>query len=435
MFALLLGHGGGLLATTTTSSWPQWRGAGGLGISAETNVLLEWNAQQGVRWRTPIPGQGHSSPVVINGRVFLTTDLSGEIVPGAKAVTHYMNGEVFKHPDSMGADRKHEFRVLCLDADSGKTLWSKVAYAGTVFDDRHRKSSYAAPTIAAVADRVFAFFGSEGLYCYSAQGALLWSNRLEGIPQLGLGTGTSPVLSERAVILQCDQDEATNSFIVAFDKKSGKQLWRTARQVSVSWATPIIVNQDGREQVITSGMETIISYDAATGAELWRHEGLENNAVPSPVASRETVYLVAGYPKKRTLAIGLTGRGDLTGSTNLLWKYERGSGYVPSPLLLGNDFYLMSDGGALTCLDARTGTVRYDTERLPAPARFTASPVAVAGHLLLTSEEGDTFVIKAGPKHEFVRKNSVGENVFASLALADGRIFIRGETNLICIGR
>ena len=271
--------------------------------------------------------------------------------------------------------------------------------------------------------------------CYNFHGALVWSNHLGGIAQLGMGPGAPPVLTQKAVVLQCDQNKGTNSFVAAFDKRTGKQLWRVARRVSASWSTPVVATANGREQVIASGTEAIIAYDAESGAELWRHEGLQNNAVPSPVAGPDVVYLVAGYPKKRALAIRLGASGDLTGTTNVLRQYDRGGGYVPSPILVGADFYLMADNGALTCLDARTGAVRYESERPPSPARFTASPVAVNGHLLLTSEEGDTFVVKAGAKHEFVRKNPLGEKVFASLALADGRIFIRGETNLFCIGR
>jgi outer membrane protein assembly factor BamB len=183
--------------------------------------------------------------------------------------------------------------------------------------------------------------------------------------------------------------------------------------------------------VICSGSERVVAYETTSGEEVWSHEGLENNAVPSPVASDKIAYLVAGYPKKRVLAITLGVKGDLTGTTNLLWKYEKGSGYVPSPLLLNDELYLMTDSGLLSCLDAKTGAVKYDSERLPDPAKFTASPLAVAGHILLTSESGDTFVLRAGAKHELVRKNSLGEKVFA---VADGRLFIRGETNLFCIG-
>src|SRR6185436_3946376 len=224
----------------------------------------------------------------------------------------------------------------------------------TMFDDHHRKANYAAPTIAAEGDRIFASFGGEGLFCYDFKGSLVWSNRFGGLAQLGMGAGASPVLAGNAVILQCDQDEGTNSFIAAFDKKTGKEVWRTPRKVIGSWASTVVATVTGREQIVASGSETIISYDEATGKELWRHDGLENNAVPSPVVGNDAVYLSAGYPKKQTYAIHLGGTGDLTGSTNLLWKYDRGTGYVPSALLLGSDFYLMTDGGALTCLDART---------------------------------------------------------------------------------
>src|SRR5688572_6657703 len=423
-----------LSAAPTKGSWPQWCGDG-LGVSGDSQVLLDWSPTNGVLWRTPLPGRGHSSPAILDGRIYLTTDVEGESIPGVKPVKHILNNEDFKHPEAFGADLKHELRVLCLDAKTGKLLWNQLAYSGPAFDDRHRKGSYAAPTIAAEADRVFAYFGSEGLYCFDPKGTLIWSNSVGGLATLGMGTGASPVLGAKTVIVQCDQDNGESSFIAGFDKKTGKQLWKAARNVSVSWATPIVVTAGRREQIIASGAEKIVAYDTATGEEIWSHEGLENNAVPSPVANDKTAYLVSGYLKKRVLAIALGAKGDLTGTTNLLWKYDKGSGYVPSPLLLNDELYLMTDSGLLSCLDAKTGAVRYDSERLPAPAKFSASPVAVDGHLLLTSEGGDTFVLRAGTKYEFVRKNPIGEKVYSSLAVVDGQIFIRGETNLFCIGR
>ena len=416
------------------SDWPQWRG-NGLGVATDAKGPLDWSATNGVLWRTALPGRGHSSPVILDGRIYLTTDVEGEAIPGVKPVKHVLNDEDFKHPEAFGADLRHELRVLCVEAKSGKLLWNQLAYRGPAFDDRHRKGSYASPTIAAEADRLFAYFGSEGLYCFDTKGTLIWSNSVGGLATLGMGAAASPVLGAKTVIVQCDQDNGDNSFVAGFDKKTGKQLWKVARKVSVSWATPIVVTAGGREQVICSGMEKIVAYDTGTGEEIWSHEGLENNAVPSPVATDKIAYLVAGYPKKRVLAITLGAKGDLTGTTNLLWKYEKGSGYVPSPLLLGGELYLMTDSGLLSCLDAETGAVRYDSERLPDLAKFTASPLAVSGHILLTSEAGDTFVLRAGAKHEFVRKNPLGEKVFASLAVADGRLYIRGETNLFCIGQ
>jgi len=181
--------------------WPQWRGDG-RGVSGETKVLLDWSATNGVLWRTPLPGRGHSSPVILNGRIYLTTDIEGDTIPDVKPVKHILEGEDFKHPDAFGANLRHELRVLCLDAKSGKLLWNQLAYAGPAFDDRHRKGSYAAPTVAAEADRVFVFFGSEGLYCFDNKGSLMWSNNVGGLATLGMGAGASPVLGSKTVIVQ-----------------------------------------------------------------------------------------------------------------------------------------------------------------------------------------------------------------------------------------
>jgi len=186
--------------------------------------------------------------------------------------------------------------------------------------------------------------------------------------------------------------------------------------------------------LITSGTESVIAYDPATGAELWRHKGVESNAIPSPVANSDMAFLVAGFPAKIAMAIRLGQNGDLTGTPNEAWTYAKGTAYVPSPILYGDYLYLTTDRGILTCIDAKTGEVKYEGGRIPIPATFTASPVAFEGKILMTSEDGDTFMVKAGPKHEILGTNSVGEPVYASPAIADGRIFIRGEKNLYCIG-
>jgi outer membrane protein assembly factor BamB len=236
------------------------------------------------------------------------------------------------------------------------------------------------------------------------------------------------------VILQCDEDNGDKSFIAALDKETGKQIWKTPRKVQASWSSPLIVQGPARTELVCSGNELILAYDPKTGKELWRAKGLDSNAIPSPVAGLGMVFVSAGFPTKKTYAIKLGGTGDLTGSSNITWQYERGTAYVPSGIFYNNHLYLMTDRGILTCLDGRTGAVQYDNGRVPFPATFTASPVAVDGKLLLTSEDGDTFAIKAGPKHEVLRTNSVGEPVFASLAISEGRIFIRGEKNLYCVG-
>ena len=431
MFAAL----NALAYNTSAGNWPQWRGPDGSGISNEKNLPSEWSPTKNIKWKTSIEGRSHSSPIVWGKQVFLTTAIEGPVVPGAKAVKHVLEGDKeFLHPDSVGADRKHTFKVISLDRDTGKILWQATAWEGTPYDNRHRKSSYAASTPATDGKLVYAFFGTEGLYAYDYKGKLEWKAQLGNLGTVGMGTGTSPILFENLVIVQCDEENGAASFIVAVDKKTGKEAWRTPRKVQVSWSTPLLVRTSTRAELITSGTEAVISYDPATGKELWRHKGVESNAIPSPVANNEMVYLVAGFPAKIAMAIRLGQNGDLTGTPNVPWKYEKGTAYVPSPILYGDYLYLTTDRGILTCIDARTGEVKYEGGRIPIPATFTASPVAFEGKILMTSEDGDTFIVKSGPKHEILGTNSIGEPVYASPAIADGKIYIRGEKNLYCIG-
>jgi len=413
-------------------AWPQWRGPSGQGTSDETNLPAQWSPETNIKWKATIPGRGHSSPIVWGNRIFLTTAIEGELVPGAKAVKHMDGDKEFIHPDSVGANHKQTFKVLCIDRGTGKILWTQTAFEGTPYDDRHRKSSFASSTPATDGKSVFAFFGTEGLYAYDMAGKLLWKADLGKLGTVGMGTGTSPVLYKDVVILQCDEENGASSFIVGIDKKTGKEVWRTPRKVQVSWSTPLLVQTAKRAELITSGNEFVIAYDPATGKELWRHKGVDSNAIPSPVANSDRVFISAGFPAKIAMAINLGGTGDLAEA--VAWKYEKGTAYVPSPILYGEYLYLTSDRGVLTCLDAKTGEVKYEGGRVPVPATFTASPIAFDGKILLTSEDGDTFIVKAGPKHEIVGTNSVGEPVYASPAVADGNIFIRGERNLYCIG-
>lgn len=417
-----------------SSNWPQWRGPAGLGISNEKNLPLEWSHTKNVQWKTAIEGRGHSSPIVWGSRIFLTTSIEGAVVSGAKAVKHIRSGREHVHPDSVGADRKHTLKVICLDRDAGKILWERTAYEGTAYDDRHRKNTYASSTPVTDGKHVYAFFEAEGLYCYDFDGKLVWKTSVGKIAKMGMGHGMSPVLFENLIILQCDQEDGgPDSFIVALDKRTGKEVWRAARTHRKTYATPLIIKTAGRWEMVTIGAESIISYDPATGRELWRSQGVESHSIPSAVAGHNMVFVTAGSHSKRAMAIKLGGAGDLTSTANIVWKYQKGTAYVPSPILYGEYLYLMTDKGIMTCLDAKTGEVKYEGGRVPVPATFTASPIAYEGKMLLVSEDGDTFVIKAGATHEVLRTNSLNEPVYASPAVSQGRIFIRGEKHLYCI--
>lgn len=420
---------------TLGADWPQWRGPDSNGISSEKNLPNEWSSTKNIKWKVPVEGKGHSSPIVWGNKVFITTAIEGDVIADAKLT---MRTEIYgpsgKHPDGVGAEKKHTLKVLCYDVNTGKLLWEKTAYEGQVFDYRHRKNTYASGTPATDGKYVFAYFASEGLYAYDFKGKLMWK---ADMPQLGtasVGSGTSPTLYGDYVIVQCDEDlqKGKGSFIAAYDKRTGKQAWRTAREVDVTWSVPIVIETKTRAELITCATEAIVSYDPKTGKELWRAKGLDSNAVPTPITNGEIVVVLSGYPTKIAKAIKLGSNGEVKDS-DLVWTYNKGTAYVPSPILYDNFVYLITDTGILTCLDAKTGEVKYTGGRVPIPATFTASPVAFDGKILLTSEDGDTFIIKAGTKHEVIGTNSLDEPVYASPAIANGMIFIRGEKNLYCI--
>jgi outer membrane protein assembly factor BamB len=413
-------------------NWPQWRGPNGAGISSEKDLPSEWSPTKNIKWKTRIAGKGHSSPIVWGNKLFLTTETEGLVVEGAQAVRHVRNGQEWKHPDAVGADREHTLRLLCIDADTGKILWDKVAHQGTVHDDRHKKNTYASPTPVTDGVYVYTFFDSEGLHCYDFNGKRVWKKSFGGIPKGGMGPGTSPVLFEDLVIVQCDQEYGERSFIAAVNKTTGKDVWKVPRSNRRTWSTPLLIRTSQRVELVTSGAENVISYDPATGKELWRCEGVVSNPIPSPVTGHDIVFTTAGSEAKRAIAVRLGATGDLTGTKSIAWKYDKGTAYVPSPILYGDYLYLMTDSGIVTCLDAKTGQVKYEA-RVPIPASFKASPVAFDGKILLSSEDGDTFVLKAGPTFEVLGTNSIGEPIYASPALSAGKIFIRGEKNLFCV--
>jgi outer membrane protein assembly factor BamB len=415
-------------------NWPQWRGHGGQGISRETKLPTAWSPGKNVAWKVEVPGRGHSAPVVWNDRVFLTTAIEGELVPGAKAVEHVDNGKPFLHPDSVGADRKHTYKVMAFDGGTGKLVWEQIAWEGVPFDNRHRKSSFASPSVATNGKVVIAYFGSEGVYAYDVNGKPRWTSSVGKVKTLGLGAASSPVIHGSLVILQCDDDSGQDSAVVALDVATGKERWRTKRPVQVSWSTPVLAASGGRAELVTNGTEWVIAYDPTTGKELWRSKGVESNAIHTPIVGDDgTVLFTAGFPAKKVIAIRLGGSGDVTGTSQVLWTYNKGTAYVVSPILYEGVVYLVNDRGVMTALDAKSGEVKYEGGRVPVPASFMGSPIAAEGKILLTSEDGDTFVIRAGATHEVLATNSVGEPVYTTPAISNGRIYIRGERHLFAI--
>jgi outer membrane protein assembly factor BamB len=433
----LLALGGPLSSAAEDENWPQWRGPGGLGVAQGTAYVDEWSPEKNVLWKAPVEGRGHSSPVIWGRHLFVTTAIKGEHVPGHTAPDHldFNLKPGYLHPDSEAVDYKHTLKVLAYDSRSGKLLWERTAYDGLMYDNRHRSNTYASSTIATDGKLLYAFFEAAGIYAYDFSGKLVWKASVGNIAKAGMGPGTSPVIWENLLILQCDQEMGAGSAILALDRHTGKQVWRTERTTRRSWATPIIVLAGGRTELIASGAEMVAGYDPRTGRELWRAPGVQSHPIPSAVAGHGLVFLSAGSGAKRAIAIRPGGTGDITDTDRIVWRHQKGTAYTASPVLHGDYLYLMSDGGIITCLDAKTGAVVYEGGRPPVPGTFRSSLVAFGDKILQTSEEGETFVIRTGPKHEMLRTNSIGEPVWASLGFAQDRIYIRGDKHLFAIGQ
>ena len=364
--------GGAGAAQDPAAGWPQWRGPGGR-AQAESGAPLRWGAEENVVWKAPVEGRGHSSPIVVGDLIFLTSATSGEKVPGHGAITHFIGSDEFLHPDSVGADQRLDVLLLAFDRHRGTLRWRRVVRAGALpYDNRHRVSSYANPTPASDGRRVIAWFGTQGLYAFDLDGDLLWSQDFGGVGTLGMGVATSPVLAADAglVVVQNDVEGGDGSFVAALDIPTGAVRWRVERSQPAGWATPIVLGAPGGDSlVVAMGVDEIVAYQAETGEERWRVDGLGGNAAPSPVASGDgLVFAVTGISPeehpgarsgRRVAALGLP---------------KRGRGYVPSPIFHRGVLYLVSDGGILTALEGTTGEVIYEGGRMPLPSPILLLP-------------------------------------------------------------
>lgn len=409
-------------------AWPQWRGPLGTGVAANAQPPVEWGETKNFRWKIPVPGKGHSSPIVWGERIFLTTAIPrGEPVkprfvrPGAH--------------DNFALTQYHEFLVLAVSRKTGKILWQQTVHKAVPHEAGHRTASLASASPVTDGARVFAYFGSYGLYCLDTAGTLLWKKDLGAMhTKHGHGEGSSPAVHGDTLIVNWDHEE--QSFLVALDKHSGKQRWRVARAEDTSWATPIVVEHKGKPQVIVPGTNRLRGYDLASGTLIWECGGLSSNIVASPVSAGGIVYAGSSYDTRAMLAVRLDGaHGAVTGTNQVLWTRRRGTPYVPSPLLYGSFLYnLHHYQGILVRLDANTGEERGGPFRLPAIADVYASPVGAAGRIYITSRDGVTEVRSHGEETlRLLAVNRLDDSFSASAALAGRELFLRGERYLYCI--
>ena len=416
MFGLLapLALAGSLVAAAD-GDWGYWRGPDATGV-ARGDAPLTWSDTQGVRWKTNVPGRGFSSPVVWGDRIFLTTAIPADEAAAKSRLV------------------EHRFVVYCYDRRDGKVIWERVAKTATPHESHHPTyGSFASNSPVTDGTHVFAYFGSRGLYAYTMDGELVWQKDFGPLRMyMTFGEGAWTWIEGDTLLVVLDHEGA--SFLIALDKATGKERWRTPRQGNTNWSGPYVTRVNGRKQVIVSGSRESVGYDLATGQRVWWARGLGQNTIPQPVAADGLAYVMSGFLRPNLQAIKLGRKGDLTDTDAIAWENARGNSYTPSPVLHNGILYTLTDTGMLSAYDAKTGKPYYQQQRLPKPYDFKASPVGANGKLYLAAENDDVVVVKMGQAYEVLATNTMpGESFIASPAIAQGELYLRGQHTLYAI--
>lgn len=437
----------GALAAAS-DNWPQWRGPLQNGVAPAADPPTTWSETENIRWKTKIPGLGSATPIVWGDQVFVQTAVpTGKKVEAEKAAPEPEAGAA---PAGDGGDRKkgpgrggfggekptevYRFEVLSLDRATGKVLWEKVAREEVPHEGfRQNEGSLASNSGVTDGEHVFAYFGSRGLYCYDLKGNLQWNQDLGKMRiVMGFGEGSSPALYKDTLIVNWDNEQG--SYIAALDKRTGKTIWKQARDERTSWSTPLILEHEGKAQAVVTATGKIRSYEVDSGKVIWECGGLTRNVIPSPVADEELIYCMSGFQGNSLLAIRRGRSGDLTGTDAIAWTYKKNTPYVPSPVLFdGKLYFFASNNGILSCLDAKTGKVLIDAERVEALQGVYASLIGASGRIYLTGRNGATVVLKAAGNFDVLATNQLQEKFDASPAAVGKDLFLRGREYLYCI--
>ena len=416
--------------------WPQWRGPYANGVSPNGNPPIEWSENKNVQWKIEIPGRGHATPVIWGDQIFISTAIplnpqEEKQEQNQQPQQGRRRGMSFRETKDM-----HKFVVYSINRQNGKIQWQKTVTEEVPQERTHDFGSWASHSPVTDGKHVYAYFGSRGLFCLDMQGNLKWERDFgQMTKRMSFGEGSSPVLYEDKIIVLWDHEE--DSFIIALDKNTGKDVWRVDREERSSWSTPFIVKVDGKPQVITNATNRIRSYDFATGNLIWECSGMTANCIPMPVTANDIVYLMSGFRGNALLAINLLkAKGDITNSEAIVWKSNKDTPYTPSPLLLDNNLYFLRvNNGILSCLEAGDGRVFYSNERLEGMGNLFTSPVGVKDRIYILGGSGVTYVIKHGPEFKVLAKNILDDNFHASPAIIGNDMYLRGFKYLYCISQ
>ncbi len=411
-------------------NWHQWRGPESNGVSRTAKPPIEWSETKNVKWKVAIDGDGSSTPIVWGNQVFLLSAINtGKVdpsLPKPEDQPKRVFGIVF--PNTI-----YQFVVICLDRETGKERWRRVAGQHVPHEGHHGDSDFASGSPMTDGKRLFCWFGSQGLFCYDLDGTKLWERNLgKAVMGASLGEGCSPVLYEDRLVVV--RDHARQSTIDVLDASTGETIWSKKRDEQNAWATPRIIKHSGKTQVITAASNMVRSYDLNTGEIIWQCGGLTGNVIPCPVVERDVVYCMSGYKGYSVLALPLTETGDISGTDKIIWSKRRGTPYVPSPLLYDGMLYFnQSNQGILTCLDSKTGDTIMDRTRLPGISNMYASPVGADGRVYISGRNGTTLVLKRAKELTILATNKLNEPIDTSPALAGDQLFLRSNKSLYCI--
>jgi outer membrane protein assembly factor BamB len=385
--------------------WPQWRGPLLTGVAPQGNPPVEWGETKNVKWKVEVPGLGSGTPVVWGTTLYVLT-----AVPAGNA---------------------QRFTILAFDRKDGKVLWQKVLREEVPHEGHHATNTFASHSALTDGEHVYAFFGSRGLYALDLRGNVMWEKDLGDMTiKLGFGEAASPALHGDRLVVNWDHEGA--SFIVALDKRTGKELWRVPREEKTSWSTPLVVEHGGRAQVITSATSRVRSYDLATGELIWQASGMTANAIPTPVHADGVVFLTSGFRGNALMAVRLAdAKGDITDTPAVVWRFDRDTPYVPSPLLYGDQLYVLkSNNGILSAFEARTGKRLYGEQRLEGVPNVYASPVGVAGRVYVAGRDGGVAVVQHGPEFKLLALNRLDDGFDASPVAVGDELYLRGRKYL-----
>jgi outer membrane protein assembly factor BamB len=418
----------------SAASWFQWRGNYNTGLAPAGDPPVAWSETENLKWKAAIPGVGHATPIIRGDQIILLAAVPTDQKADKPEPEEGEEGNQFMSPTS--TDFIHRFTVLSYDRQTGAIQWQTTVREELPFSSTHQFGSWASCSPTTDGERIYASFGSHGLYCLDLQGKVLWERDLGRMEKrMSFGEGSSPVLSGKYLLVLRDHEGPSN--LLALDKFTGETLWEVSRDESSSWSTPLVVDVAGKRQVVTSATNKVRSYDLETGDLVWECGGMTSNVIPSPVYGNGWIYVMSGYRGNALMAIDPAhARGDITGSDAIRFTYDRNTPYTPGPVLMdGRLYFLKANNGYLTCLDAGDGKEVYASEKLEGINEIFTSPLGVANRLYVIGTDGTGVVVKAGDRPEVLARNQLEDRFLASPVVIGNDLFLRGDKYLYCISR